>query len=118
MARNSGIKNNNLPLFLIKSICFDIIGIIRKALSNINEESSINIEIFHNVLSLTEFTTVDDLYDLMLTISTEICIIIAEKKEYLNSTLINRILHYIKDNYSDSNFSIQSVADYFEISVG
>lgn len=105
------IKGDRMPLFLAKCICFDLINVIFSVMSEMKLSPNDRQKQYPDVLSLTEFETVEELIQLVRTISTDICAILREQKESANFRLRDQILEYIGQQYSSYHFSVQSMAE-------
>ncbi len=110
------IKENNTPLFMAKCLCFDIINTVIKTTQQLNMKSNMAKKEYPDVLSLTEFKTVDQLADLVKKICFDMCEYIKNNKDHNKSALTERIYSYINDNCNDYNFSVQGMADHFGMS--
>lgn len=110
------IKENNVPIFMARGLCFDIINIVVNSVDTINKELVICKKDYPDVFSFMKLETVDELTDIIKKVCIDICNSVKETKENTNSNLITNMIAYINDNYSSCEFSIQEMADYFNIS--
>lgn len=110
------IKNNNTPLFWARCLSYEIINTVMKVMYETNYQWDTDQDEKFNILSLTQFDTVEELAIIIEDISKEICSYINQDKEGYNQDLMNSLITYIKDKYTDYNFSIQQMADYFDMS--
>ncbi|MDF2661420.1 MAG: AraC family transcriptional regulator [Paenibacillus sp.] len=110
------IKGDGIPLFLAKCICFDLINVIFTIMSEMKLSPNDRQRQYPDVLSLTEFETVEELIELVKTISADICGILREQKESANFRLRDRIVDYIGQHYSSYHFSVQAMADDLQMS--
>lgn len=96
-------KEHNLPLSIAKRLCFDIIGIVHKAISELGSD----LESSHYYMEmLIDFQTVDELDSATRQICDEICDVMQQEK-------LDKVMAYIQANYADINFSIQGMGDHF-----
>ena len=109
------IKKNNISLFMVRSICFDIVNTVLKAIHRINREFSGDMD-YPDVMTLTGFETVEELAGIVQRISTDICSYIREHRNNRKSQL-EEFMRYISRNYDDYGFSIQNMADHFQVSI-
>ncbi|MEF3306932.1 helix-turn-helix domain-containing protein [Paenibacillus sp. GYB003] len=105
------IKGDGVPLFTAKCICFDLINVIFSIMYDMNIRPDDRHKRYPDVLSLTEFETVDELVELVRTISADICSIVRGQKESANFRLRDQIVDYIERHYASSQFSVQALAD-------
>lgn len=111
----SYIKNGDMPLFSAKMLCFDIINAAIAAERNLisYDTGFVPMAEYPNIFQISELETVDDLADIIKNTCNDI-------QRYLSGSLenkdassdIDRIINYIKNNYTDCNFSTQQVAEY------
>ena len=108
------IKKNSISLFVAKLYCYDIINTILKAINRINRVYSINVN-YPEIETLSKFETVEQLADLVRNISHELCKFIHEYMYNQKKDRISDFKNYIKEHYNDYDFSVQRMADYFQI---
>ncbi|MDF2662775.1 MAG: AraC family transcriptional regulator [Paenibacillus sp.] len=110
------IRERQLPLFLVKCMCFDLIHVILSMLSELRWADGELAEQYPDVWSLSEFETVEELIALVKHISEDICRIVAERKESGNTDLAGKMMAYLSEHYGSSQLSLQQVADEFGMS--
>ena len=71
---------------------------------------------FNPVEKLLECKSVQEMYELLLFIYKELCNYINRNKKSHNDVLLNQILAYIEQHFSDENLSQVQIADHLEIS--
>jgi two-component system response regulator YesN len=104
------IRTCEIPLFAARRICFDIINIV---LSSMSDE-----ELQNNKSYLTHlacFDTLDDLLSSLSTICHNLFAFSEPESAGQPQELINRMKQYVDSNYTDANFSLQEMADYFDM---
>ena len=106
----------NLSLFNARCLSFDIISTVIKTLSAISKEFLYSEYEFPDVLSLNEFETITELGNVIEKFSLDICEYIAKNKKLNQQNFISQLISYIDGNYTDYNFSIQSMSYYFGMS--
>ena len=110
------IKDSTVPLFSARIICHDILKVISKSISKSEAEVSSVLPEYPDVFLLAEFETVEPLISLITTACNDICAYITDSQKNSNdNTLIDQVIAYIKANYSDCNFSVQQMADHFNM---
>lgn len=107
------IKTCNIPLFVARGLCFDILNIIWRTFTEINKELLLPKDEYPDATMLAEFETIEDLTNLVKGICSEICTIIRESKAVKDQSLITDMVSYIQCNFMNCDFSIQNMADHF-----
>ncbi|MNI22760.1 Arabinose operon regulatory protein [compost metagenome] len=69
---------------------------------------------FPDVLMLTDYTTLDEIADLLTTACATLCDSLVARKP---AALIEQIMPYIIKHYGESDFSVQKIADHFSLSL-
>lgn len=110
------IRERQLPLFLVKCMCFDLIHVILSMLGELHEDEADMAGQYPDVWSLSEFETVEELIVLVKRISEDICRIVAERKESGNTDLAGKMMAYMSEHYGSNQLSLQQVADAFNMS--
>lgn len=105
------IRKEQLPLFMVKCICFDLINVILAILEDMELDEKALAERYPDVVKLTEFETVDDLIELVKDISTDIRRILSERKESGNREPVEKMKLYIGEHFGSTQFSVQNLAD-------
>lgn len=111
------MKENSIPLFIARSVCFDIINTITKTINRVNQESKLHKSINFDILSLAQFETVEELARRVQEKCLEFCNNMQLQKKHHNKTQVDQFITYINNNYDDYNFSVQGMADYFQLSL-
>jgi AraC-like DNA-binding protein len=112
----TAIKGDGVPLFLAKCICFDLINVIFSIMYEMNLTLNDHQRQYPDVLSLTEFETVEELIEVVKTVSADLCGILREQKESANFRLRDQIVEYIGQHYGSYQFSVQALADHLNMS--
>jgi len=109
------MKQSGLTLFIARELCYDI---IRKFIAHIEKKQpgSANGS-FPDVMTLTDFTTLDEIADLFTTACATLCDMLNERKPASSAALIEQITEYILRHYSEADFSVQKIADHFSLSL-
>jgi AraC-like DNA-binding protein len=110
------IRERQLPLFLVKCMCFDLIHVILSMLSELQWDDADMAGQYPDVWSLSEFETVEELIGLVKHISEDICRIVADRKESGNTDLAGKMMAYMQEHYGSNQLSLQQVADAFKMS--
>ncbi|WP_062109235.1 helix-turn-helix domain-containing protein [Bacillus niameyensis] len=97
--------------YLLKCTCYDIINSILKTSS----ELEIDLEA-DDIKSLSEFQSLEGLERSAVTIIKKVCTAVENKKESRNYRLRDNIMDYIQKQFKQHHLSLESVAEYFQIS--
>lgn len=103
------IRTCDVPMFAAKSICFEIINII---LSSMNDEELKNNKSYLSHLS--QFDTVEEMLNALNMICHNL-FTLSGNTENCEADLITQMKIYVDSNYTDPNFSLQEMADYFKM---
>lgn len=101
------------PIFVVKSICFDIMQEIKNAVAEMNlpdmpEESG-------NMLDLLEYDTTQELFDSLRVFCRQFCSAVREQQGQDSAGKLQRMLHYVDDEYCDPAFSTDKMAEQFSM---
>ncbi|SHH88002.1 helix-turn-helix domain-containing protein [Clostridium grantii] len=110
------IKNNNTPIFIARGLCFDIINLIFQTSKGMVSEFHNNDLEIPDVFTLAQFDTVDELVGIVKDLSRDLCSQIIKQKEKEELSIIHEMIAYIKNNYTECNFSLLGMADFFNMS--
>lgn len=109
------MKQSGLTLFIARELCYDIIRKFTAYMEKKQPGSSNGS--FPDVMTLTDFTTLDEIADLFTTACATLCDSLQERKPASSTALIEQIMQYILQHYSESDFSVQKIADHFSLSL-
>lgn len=109
------LKRSDMPLFIAKCLCYDIINTLFKTMFELNINIFNTETQYPDIITLSQFESTEELTNLIMRISFDICSSIRSTKESHNSKLRNALLVYIENNYTDYNFSVQNMAQFFDI---
>lgn len=110
------IKDQDTPIFIARRICYDIINIVMRTMNEIYKEFAFVNAKYPDVFALREFETVDQFVDIIKIICYDICNYVKENQYKQCEQMLRNILDYIDENYTHCNFSIQNMADRFNMS--
>lgn len=111
------IKTSNLPLYYIKGLCYQLVNNVSSLIEFLNYDLSIRSNKLSYATVLADFDTVDDLMEAVRNICINICSLIREEKAQSQDKQIDDIKNYILEHYMDSSFSVQNMADYFNMAL-
>ncbi|QUI25375.1 AraC family transcriptional regulator [Vallitalea pronyensis] len=107
------IKHQNTPIFVVRGLCFDIINLIYHASENMLkafDDTELDIP---DAFTLSDYDTVDDLVNIVIVMSRDLCERIIKQKDKEELGLIHDMVNYIMCNYTDTEFSLAGMADHF-----
>lgn len=107
------IKTCNVPLFIARGICYDIVNTVWKSFTEINKEMLLSKIDYPNASEMAEFETIDELTDLVKKSCIKLSSFIKEYNATQEQSFVSEIVSYIQNNFTDYNFSIQNMADHF-----
>ncbi len=113
----SYIKNCDLSLFLVRGFCFELISAIYQITKSVDVSLMPVNTSFSNYSFLAEYSSIDELADNVKNICHNICELIKTSKEFKHDTQINKMIDYIKSNFTNCDFSVQMMADHFGMSM-
>src|SRR5699024_459841 len=108
----SRLIEQNLPLYKLKCICFDIINTLVKTASELNM-----IEYVSDLKEITSFSSLEQLENHLKFSAKTICQKVEEKKESHQEQLREKIKTYIHNNFNQYELSLESIADAFQLSI-
>ena len=103
------IRTCDVPMFAARSICFEIINII---LSSMSDEELKNNKSY--LTHLSHFDTIEEMLNALGMICHNL-FTLSGNNTACEADLITQMKIYVDSNYADSNFSLQEMADYFNI---
>lgn len=111
----SELQKEKLPFKLVRSVYFELIIMYNNYIDK-------NKHVFNypniDLLTLYQIKSLDELNDVFKEISSELLVIIKNKKNFKAPKLaVEKIKEYILDNYTDYSFSLQLVSDNFNVSL-
>lgn len=110
------MKNENLSIMRAKNICYDTVNTItRELLKKYNHSPLLNKPYIERIYG-SDLTTFADIEAVMREISDDITNYLNEDTQSYELKLLQQIVKYIRDNYPDPEFSLQSLADSLQMS--
>ncbi len=113
----SKITECDIALFEARCLCFDIINTVLKAMQQINKKFVGLDKGDIDVLSLAQFETVKELGQSITDVCQTLCNYIKDNREKQDDELLRQWVAYLETNYHDTNFTVQSMADHFNMSL-
>jgi AraC-like DNA-binding protein len=99
----------------VRRLCYDIVGIVDECLSENDKNASLTEKLASDITLLDDFETADDFIAFIETICLRCCEICSqagtEKRDQAK-----RIREFVDLNYMTKDFSVQTVAEYFQMS--
>jgi two-component system response regulator YesN len=109
------IKENNTPLFIARGICFDIINTVMISANEVTKEFATSNKNYLNTFILAEFETLEELSKIIKKMCFDTCKLIETANYNTKENLTEHIISYINNNFTKNDFSINSVAEYFNM---
>ncbi|WP_310225856.1 helix-turn-helix domain-containing protein [Paenibacillus qinlingensis] len=109
------IKQSGMTLFIAKELCYDMNRLFISFMET-RHPGSVS-DNMPDILTLTDYTTLDDIADLLIGACTTLCQALEEPKQASPAIMIGQIHHYILQSYSEYDFSVQKIAEHFSISL-
>lgn len=113
----SCIKESKVSLYYAKGFCYQLVNSISAIVSNLNKELVVSRNDISYAATLADFKTVDDLINTVKNICLNVCAYVQSKKTEKDEDISCRMKAYIDENYRDSNFSVQRMADHFNMTL-
>lgn len=110
------MKNENLSLFWVKNICYDTVNTISKELLRKFRHSPLLNKPYMERIYGSNIDTFEDIVKIMQEISEDVINYLSVDRESYELRLLQKIIQYIRENYHDPDFSLQSIADAFQMS--
>lgn len=107
------IKQNEIPLFMARGICSEIINVVTLSGKEMGNEFFMSSTDYPDIFLLETLETVEEFINLIKKICSDICSSIKVRHKKEDSNLNDQIIMYIKQNFDNCNFSIQDVATNF-----
>lgn len=114
------IKEGDMPVFSARMICVDIINTAVSVVEKLFDKTKKGIVTreYPDIFQLSEIETVDEIADVIRDVCMDISKLMALQKEDSNNISdIDRMIVYIKNNYTDCDWTLQMMADYFHMAL-
>lgn len=109
------VKQENIPIYLVKCLCFNIISMLVRRIYQAKLERPNLREDVYDVVALTQFKNIDELVKEVTRICREVVKTMHAVEVAPEPPLEERMMIFIKAHYCDPNFTIYSVAQHFAI---
>lgn len=106
---------NTMPLFIARGICFEIITVVEENARKLGGEHQELFDKYPDIFSITKYESVFKIIELVKLISYDVCKSLNITYDKDNKILINNMKEYIHDNYMEADFTLQSMADHFNM---
>lgn len=103
------LKNTQFPIYVVKSICFDVVCELKRAAANIFTLPPS----YCDALDLLEYDTTDELFDTIDIICRPICDAVLDMTSERESSKIDSMILYIENNCKNPDFSTDRMAEDF-----
>lgn len=99
----------NVPL--LRCICFDILNTMLKTASELGIHHIVN-----QIPQVTTFDSLEDLEKRLITLAADICAQVKAKSENEESSLMDQIVAFIDDHFTDYDLSLATISSKYSIS--
>lgn len=107
----NNLKTEKPTVPLLRCICFDILNTMLKTASELGIHHVVN-----QIPRLTSFDSLEDLEKRLIGLAADICAQVEAKSETEESCLMDQIVAYIDDNFTDYDLSLGTISSKFSIS--
>lgn len=111
------IKNKDIPIFLVRSFCYNLINTILDAAYKESIKDNLRKYKYFDIVSLVRFETMEELKEQINDICLYVCSLVEEHRTKINNSKPQELIDYINNNCFNSNFSLNIMADQFNMSV-
>jgi YesN/AraC family two-component response regulator len=105
------MPDRNMSMMNAGLFCYDIVNCIFKTILEFSEEYQIPAEFTEEAADLIGKVQIDKLRILLNSVCSEFCSSVIDKKNPGNKKLRDSMLNFITKNYSDSQFSLETMSD-------
>ncbi|KRF02309.1 hypothetical protein ASG89_25015 [Paenibacillus sp. Soil766] len=109
------MKQSGMTLFIAKELCYDMIHTCIAFMEKRRPGSAM--DSLPDILVLTDFTTLDEIADLLISACTTLCHSLDLPKSAPPAVMIDQINQYMLQNYNEFDFSVQKIAEHFSLSL-
>lgn len=106
-------KANTVPIFIARGICYEIVNTVVKSYEELKQDHQELFQKYPDIFSITKYESIYKIIEIVKLISYDVCKALSNTYDNDNKILIANMNDYIEDNYMDSNFSLQSMADHY-----
>ncbi|UOQ91888.1 helix-turn-helix domain-containing protein [Halobacillus shinanisalinarum] len=106
------LTERELPIHILKCLLFDIINTVLRATAEMGMHQYMS-----RASELVEYDSLEDLHEKIHSLVIAVCNEVEKKKDSHNHELRSEILEYIRKSYKTHNFSLESTAESFKLSV-
>ena len=111
------VKRNNLPIFRVRSLIFDIIQVIITNIKDDRKLFSLNKEKYLETTTFAKCQSINEVKEILDKLCYDVSkhLIDSENKKG-EDELTHSIINYINKNFTKPTFSLQNMAEYFQMS--
>lgn len=110
------IRENDLPLFAARLVCFDVINVLLKTLRSASKDISFDGIHLPEMLSLSRANSNEQLSEQLTKIFCDLYNHLNLSSRTESNEKIDDILTHIRYNFANWDLSVQSIADHFQLS--
>lgn len=108
------MKSENMQLVAVRMVCYDIVNTVVKTLGSLTNEPVLPDTLLEEIVS---FDTVNELMDTLNQLISNLCESIRTLREKAMDDRFTVMLDYIRQNAFRPDFNVDTMAEYFNISV-
>ncbi|WP_211746642.1 AraC family transcriptional regulator [Paenibacillus sp. Marseille-Q4541] len=105
------LQSQQMPLQLMRCISFDLLNILLKTASELGIHS-----VIHDIRNPSDFHSTQDLEHYLQTIASFICVQVESNEETEERSLMDQIVTYIDEHYTEYELSLETISQEFSIS--
>ena len=110
------ITDNHLSLYQVKCICFDMASRFLTEAKGINARAQRDLGSVCDIFSISEFDSMQELMDNITLLASKINDFMEENRNLKDSQFLHDCVEYLRENMSNSQFSLEAMAVAFGIS--
>lgn len=111
------IKEDNLSLYFAKGLCYQLINTVSTVILELNNELKLSGAEINYAGTMSESATVDTIVGEIRRLIEVICRRVQEAESSGENKLADQMISYIDENFDDINFSVQNMADDFNMPI-
>jgi AraC-like DNA-binding protein len=113
---NDFVHSNRIPLYMARSIASETISVVSATIHKLSDTSYKNLQTRIDGLSVTEFDTVDVLFERIAVLAGDVCKQSLENDHAAGEILAHRIDQYLAAGFANNNFSLETISEEFGMS--
>lgn len=110
------IQRDSTDLFMAKSLFFELSSMLMRLADEvrlINQEEAANIP---DIIQISDFNSIDEIEDTIYLMVSKVYNIYNNLEDSKENDLINQIIQYLQENFTNNQFSTAQLAEHFDLS--